>query len=249
MSYAEYTHVSTNKGSSRGVYGSSQSGMGVRQPLSRQTQLVNPQNILQVYHTGELHEQHDPGLSSSSMSNRGMAPIQRVPSALPWAYNKIAYNSILSGRQTRRLPFKTDMIEDAYASGVSESTWMPTKKDDQIEAVVRTSNPYMPAAGGSSATVSSRDRKLLPYELDTRNYTGDGDNGGGAQGIEFIQLFNHPLLPNNEDESASDYTEAQVSIPSLLDTTFPEWNLDPVDRGGDDLVERGDDLVERILRF
>jgi hypothetical protein len=221
--------------------------MGVRQPLSAAAQVMAPQQTIQGYHSGQMNEMYDPMVSARSTHSRGMNPVSRFPNATPWAFDQVAYNSVLSGHQSRRLPHKTAIVEDPHSAGVAETTWMPVNDgDSDHDSVVRTSNPYMPVAGGSSAAVSVRDRKRLPYVLETRTYASyTGGTDDGAQGLEFAQLFNHPLLANT-DESRSDYAEAQVSIPDLIVSSgpgVPELSAQSV--GVKDTI---DEIVDAILQ-
>jgi hypothetical protein len=128
----------------------------------------------------------------------------------------VVNNGVLIGQQTRKLPQKVSLIEETTTNRVAETTWMAKEASGFAgsEGVVRTTNPSMPHAAGRTFATNplQRSRKKLPYSMDNRIFSAYDNNKDvkGVQGLEFMHLRNHPLLPNT-DESLDGYDASPAS--------------------------------------
>lgn len=160
-----------------------------------------------------------------STRNRGMAPVERRPNTLPWAHGRIANHGALGGLRTRRNPQKTAIIEDVANMA---DVWLAPRQGSaaNTDPVSRASgNPHMQnAAGRVNSTAGTRDHARMPYVLDRRTFSGyEGGRDTGIQGLEYIHLRDHPLLPNTDDHG-SDYPERQAPTPLVSAGDEIEWS-------------------------
>lgn len=252
--HTQFSRPATSRGSSRGQA----AYVGPREELNFWQNLApNSERIVEGFHGAQtqetFYEQGDGWMSHSMRStrNRGMAPVPRWPNTLPWAFNKVAYAKESSGLHTRKQPRRTSYQEDPRRHG--ESTWMQGSTSEigpGLGAVTRTSAPFMNAAGRVAATTGEypdmRSRRKMPYTLDNRTfseYVGAKDTG--INGIEYLLLRNHHLLPNT-DERPDEYAEHEERAPGRLGASRSGFLPGEGENGVDDIL-RQDAAALRLL--
>jgi hypothetical protein len=212
---ATFELPSSARGSSRGLPASAS---GRRVPVLAQQQRVPTQRVIEGYHGAQTQLAfYAPDWTAHSMRStrdRGMKKVARWPNTLPWAFDRVANSAAFVQEQGRMPPQRTAIIEEPTSKGVGEDAWMPGVVG---EGVIRTSNPSM---AGSVARVAAeapllQSRARLPYVHDSRNFSAyhDGKDQQGMQGLEFMLLKKHHLLPNKDEDIAGYDIASEDALP------------------------------------